>query len=555
MAELVINHASGRVERLTLGAEAIVLGRDAECDLPLDDPGTSRQHVRISVEDGQYAIQDLGSKNGTLLNNISVTRAILADGDVVVLGSVRMTFHDKPAANPSASVRLIDQPLSQDTAQFSGPGRNLALPQQRLELLYELSERLTQLRSRDELLEEALDICFQTLRFERGAIAIRKPDGRGVEWPVVRNLYGAQGELTVSRSILARALDGGERAIINDADTTEVDPTVSMVQHGIRSAMCVPLANRDRVLGVIYGDRTSSGTVYTEEDVDFLAGLARQVSIGLINGQLMAEQEKKVLLENEMALARKIQKRLFPAQLPESGQISFSVLNEPGSLVSGDYYDVIPMAESADADNDERRIGFIVADVTGEGIAAALLMANLQAAVRVTLPHSDDLPDLLQGWNRLICNNTDASRFITAVVGILDPKTRRLKLICAGHPPPFLLRRDGAEPELLALDPCYPLGVIADAEFVHREIDLGTDPCTVFCYTDGVTEAMNADRQLYGTDRMVDSLVRSQQADPSQLIQQLRKSVSAFCGPAAQSDDITVLAVHLESSPRQQPGE
>lgn len=546
MAELVINLAGGRVERLTLGAEPLVLGRDPECDLPLDDPGTSRQHIRISLENGHYTIQDLGSKNGTLLNNIAVTRAILADGDVVILGSVRMIFHDKPVAKPSPSVRLIDQPPSQDTARFSGPGRDLALPQQRLELLYELSDRLTQLRGRDELLEEALDICFQTLRFERGAIAIRKPDGRGVEWPVVRNLYGAHGELTVSRSILARALDGGERAIINDAAATEVDPTVSMVQHGIRSAMCVPLANRERVLGVIYGDRTSSGTVYTEEDVDFLAGLARQVSIGLINGQLMAEQEKKVLLENEMTLARQIQQRLFPQQLPESGLVGFSVLNEPGSLVSGDYYDVIPMAETAGAVGDERRIGFIVADVTGEGIAAALLMANLQAAVRVTLPHSDDLPDLLRGWNRLICNNTDASRFITAVVGILDPGARRLNLICAGHPPPYLLRDDRDQPELLSLDPCYPLGVMADAEFEHREIDLGLGPCTVFCYTDGVTEAMNSDRQLYGVDRMVESLAHSQRADPSQLIQQLRKSVSAFCGPAPQSDDITVLAVHLK---------
>ncbi|MCH7721042.1 MAG: serine/threonine-protein phosphatase [Planctomycetes bacterium] len=85
-----------------------------------------------------------------------------------------------------------------------------------------------------------------------------------------------------------------------------------------------------------------------------------------------------------------------------------------------------------------------------------------------------------------------------------------------------------------------------DAEFEHREIDLGPGPCTVFCYTDGVTEAMNSDRQLYGADRMVESLAHSRQADPSQLIQQLRKSVSAFCGPAPQSDDITVLAVHLK---------
>ena len=104
-----------------------------------------------------------------------------------------------------------------------------------------------------------------------------------LDWPVVRNLRGSEGELTISHTLLNRALQHGERAILADTGAGNTDPTVSMVQHGIRSAMCVPLHHRNDTIGVIYGDRISTSTTYSTEDIDFLAGIAQQVSVGLIN--------------------------------------------------------------------------------------------------------------------------------------------------------------------------------------------------------------------------------------------------------------------------------
>ena len=117
----------------------------------------------------------------------------------------------------------------------------------------------------------------------------------------------------ISRTVVNQALVHGERCVINDPVTDMADPTVSIAEYHIRSAMCVPILYRDEILGVIYGDRTTTGTQYTNEDVDFLAAIARQVTIGLINVRLMEQQKSRLALERDLGLAREIQEGLFPA--------------------------------------------------------------------------------------------------------------------------------------------------------------------------------------------------------------------------------------------------
>jgi len=537
MTELVITTAGGSIRTFPLSGP-VVLGRDASCDIVLDAPGTSRRHARIRPDGGLFLLEDLGSKNGTLLNGVGCSVARLSDGDEIVLGMVQVVFRDqRRPPDTGTSVVVSNRAPPTTTTRFSSRGDRLLLPQRRLEMLYELSERLTRLRDRDELLNDVLDVCFETLQFERGAIAVKKPVGRGLDWPAIRNLRGVGGELTISQSVLSRALEHGERAVITDSDQASADPTVSMVQHGIRSALCVPLQDQNRILGVIYGDRLSTGAVYADEDLDFLAGLARQVSVGLINARLMEEQQVKLRLEHEISLARTIQQRLFPSSLPQREDLQVAVLNEPGRHVSGDYYDLIELEDG--------RVAFVIADVTGEGVAAALLMANLQAAVRVTLPREDDPGSLLEQWNRLIYHNTDASKFVTCLVGIVDPRCRRLHLANAGHPHPFALGEAGGGCDELETDAGLPLGVREDVVYQTEPIELGDGIRTLFCCTDGVVEAMNDDEALFTRERLVEVLQSAERFEAAALIEQVRRRVAAFCGGAAQSDDITMLALRL----------
>jgi serine phosphatase RsbU (regulator of sigma subunit) len=539
VAELLIIHPDGRTRVQQLGEAPVVLGREPSCDVPLEDLSASRRHALIRFDNGAYILEDLGSKNGTLVNNAPATGVALHDGDEILIGAVRAVFREQPAPGMLTSVVVSDTMPSDQATKYASRDEALQLSQRRLEILYDINDRLTRLRDRDELLADAMEVCFEMLRFERGAIAV-KPIRRGpVDWPVVHNLRGAEGELTVSRTILSSALERGERVIVNDAESAGIDPTVSMVQHGIRSAMCVPLQSGDQILGVIYGDRVSTGTTYSKEDIDFLAGIARLVTIGLINAQLLDEQRLKVQLENEIGLAREIQTGLFPATLPDRPDLSVAALNDPGNRVSGDCYDTIELSEG--------RVAFLVADVTGEGVAASLLMANLQAAVRVTIPTTDDLGRLVAHWNALINSNTDASKFITLLIGILDAENRKVRLVSAGHHLPLVVR-PGKPSRPLEMEPDYPLGVMEDVDYESREFTLEPGPCTLFCYTDGVIEAMNPDSEQFGMSRLLEVLDNRTDIRPHALVTGVRKAVSRFCGLMPQSDDITIMALHLKET-------
>ncbi len=522
--------------RHALGDGAEIIGRDAGCDIPIDDPSASRRHARFSATPQGYLVEDLGSKNGTLVNELPCTSKLLKDGDEVQIGSTLVSYQEATAATVG-SVVVAEDITESGTPRYVSRNTRLLLPQKRLELIYEVSARLTTLQGQDQLFETVMDICFDTLRFERGAVAVRRAGSRALDWHVVRNLRGAEGEITISRSLLTRALEHGERAIYTDDGMAKADPTVSMVQHGIRSAMCVPLTHQDETLGVIYGDCVSSAASYSNEDIDFLAALAHHVTIGLVNCRLLEDQQKMIRLNHDIDLARSIQTGLFPTALPDRPDFKAAAINDPGQRISGDYYDVIEL--------DDGRVWCLIADVTGEGVAAALLMANLQAAVRVTLDDTDDPGKLLTRWNRLVYQNTDPSKFITCLFALIDPKAHTIRFCSAGHHLPLILREPKDPPEELATEAGYPLGIVEDAEYVTATAELGPDPFLFCCYTDGVIEAMNTESEMFTYERLLEALHDRPNDSPRSLVQRVRRQVSDFTAGAEQSDDITILAAHI----------
>jgi sigma-B regulation protein RsbU (phosphoserine phosphatase) len=301
--------------------------------------------------------------------------------------------------------------------------------------------------------------------------------------------------------------------------------------------MCVPLIKQDEILGVIYGDRVSTSTSYASEDIDFFAGIAQQVSIGLVNCRLLDDHQQMIRMSRELELARSIQTGLFPTTLPKRENFEVAAINEPGDRISGDYYDVI--------ERDDGCIWCVVADVTGEGVAAALLMANLQAAVRITLANVNDPSKLLTHWNELVWRNTDSSKFITCLLALIDPNQSTIRFASAGHCEPILLRDSEVGWEVLEVEQGFPLGVVQDAEFPTTMVELGGEPVVLFCYTDGVIEAMNPDLKMLQMDGLIQSLTELGPLAPAHLIKQVRKCVTEFAAGAKQSDDITMLAARI----------
>ncbi len=535
MAELSIQTASGRSRTVRLHRSELLIGRDATCDVILDDPTCSRRHLRIhSPRPGLHVLEDLGSHNGTLVNGEQVRSKPLIHGDEIRAGQSILRFLDRPAAGV-ATVTLSDE---EDTGTVSVYRHQPSLSEARLNQLLELTSRLVGTFDRKSLLEQAMDICIEALSFERGLIL--ELHERRAKWrlPVVRNLRTGGGDdtLTVSRSILNRAIERGERSIINNAAPGAQDVTESMVQHRICSAVCVPITWQDETLGAVYGDRLTVGREYREEDVNFLAGLATQVGAALRTCELVQEVRARQQLENELTVARQIQEGLFPHELPSRADFQIVAFNNPGRNVSGDYYDVIRL--------DEDRIAMVIADVSGKGVPAAMLMANLQAAVRVALPDAEDLVDVVRRLNRLVCENTRESKFITCLVAVVDLSDRVLRYVNAGHYPPYRTRETDRV-ESLPPEAGLPLGLDPAADYPLVEVLLGDDDSGLFLFTDGIPESLNEQDEFFGLGRIEELLRRNAAASPSELVTRCRRTIADFVGGLPQSDDVTLLVLRI----------
>lgn len=536
MPTITVQYTDGRATEHPINGAEVVIGRDASCEIPLEDTITSRRHARVYRDGtGVFWLQDLRSKNGTVLNSTAITTPTrLRDKDRIVIGACLLTFHAS-AAGPKVVLSESKSDTTYASTSAWGSDQRLVLPQMRLEKLYELNGRMTGRFDRDDLLNEVLEICIELLRFERAGVALWKGGTALPEWVKLKNLKGEAGnEFRISRSVVDRSLHSGERVLINDT-AAEADPTMSMISNNIRSAMCVPIQYHQQVHGVIYGDRVTTAGGYSKEDADFFAALGQLAAMGLVNVKLVEEIKNRQRTEMDLQTAREIQSRLFPAEPLNTGALIIDALNDPGRSVSGDYYDYFVRPDGL--------ITVVIADVSGKGTPASLLMANLQAAVHVTLNHETDLARATDALNKLICRNVSNGRFITAMFGLLDPANEKFTYINAGHLPPYIVRPSGITK--FEVDPSLPLGI--EDSFVYESFtaDLSAGPLTLFMYTDGVPDAENEDGKPYGMERLEESLKGNLAEQPAEMIARVRRSIKQFTRNHTQTDDITIVAMRL----------
>lgn len=542
MPYLILRTPAGEQRHIELDTSPKRFGRADHCDVILrDDAEVSREHATIQLDDeGNILVADVGSKNGTRVDEGEVFR----NAERTALYSVRIGEHElevHDAVRPDGATPPVrfapDRGSDYGDTQFFPSSRGLAdFSQQRLALLMQLTERIGGVFERKQLLEQALDAVCESLGFERGLIALKTQRG-DPELPVTRNVERDEtGAFKISRSLINRALVDGERAIVNNPATDLVgNMSESLVRFPIQSALCVPILYREEILGVMYGDRITKASTYQPADVDFLAAIAQQVGVGLANLRMMQEHVRSQRMYAELEQARVIQRRLLPAERLTVGPLSIAGYNEASSAVSGDYFDYFLL--------DDGRLGLIIADVTGHGLPAALLMANLQSAVRVALLANVSLPQLAGRLNRLIFGNTSSSVFITAIFGTVDIETGDFEYIGAGHPPPLLLKRgEIVSPEIAN---ALPLGIDPNEAYEVIEI-AGARWESMLLFTDGVIEAADREGAVLGHAPVREALARQQKRDPESLIDTTRQVVRRQLAGADNDDDMTLLALHFD---------
>ncbi len=543
MPSLVVYNPDGtRRATIHMTNRPLKIGRADGCDIVLrDDAEVSREHAEISVdEQGRVLVTDKGSKNGTRVDEGVVfrdTRRVAAHSLRVGEHLIQVLGAPLPRTDAEPGVMFVpDEHAPSSDTQFFPSTRGLDLSQQRLALLIQLSERIGGVFDRKQLLEQALDACCEALTFERGLIALKTQRG-DTELPVTRNVDRDEtGAYKVSRTLINRALVEGERAIVNNPATDLAgNLSDSLVRFPICSALCVPILYRDEILGVLYGDRITQASTYQPGDVDFLAAIAQQVGNGLANLRLFQEHVRSQRVYAELEQAREIQQRLLPSAPLQMGPITIEGYNEASSAVSGDYFDYF--------DLEDGRVGFIIADVTGHGLPAALMMANLQSAIRVALSADIAVPELATRMNKLICRNTASHVFITAILGTIDNRSGLIEYVGAGHPCPLLLGGEttGTPEDRNSL----PLGVNPDEEYEVVRIEPDDQTTTILFYTDGLVEATGHDGRILGLAPIADALGQLSDPDPATIIRTAREVVRDHLGELANMDDMTLLAIRV----------
>ncbi len=291
--------------------------------------------------------------------------------------------------------------------------------------------------------------------------------------------------------------------------------------------LLMPVFSDDEVLGVLRLAPKPAGQEYGREDLKFLIALGEQV--GIVANQFRLRHERQ---ESEYALD--IQQGLLPREIPQIPGFTIAGAWQPARTVGGDYYDVFKLSET--------ELALVVADVSGKGMAAALLMSNLQATVKAYATSESSPKDLCGKVNRAICNSITVGKFITFFYAVLDSAGRRLTYINAGHNPPLIARQDGS---CLKLETGGAvLGVIADGSYEQASIDLLPGDRLVM-FTDGTTEAADSNGEELGEERLIALLRENPAAAAADLRDAIMRSVTQFCREDF-ADDATLLTVVVD---------
>jgi len=551
---------SGRI--VPVEGDRAVLGRHPDCDIVLDVAAVSRQHARIVREVGGYFLEDLGSRNGTFLNGQMLQgRRALRDGDRVVicdltfrfcLGAPAATADHSGLAGRSSLPLLVDDDadaslsnssvMSKLDLSSSCGGVLLSVrPEVKLQAVLEIAGNLGRALALEEVLSKLLDSLFKIfVQADRGFVVLqRPPDGPLIPKAIKYRRPDDDRSARVSRTIIRQAIEAREAILSADAASDDrFELAESVADFHIRSMMCAPLiASDQRPLGVLQVDTLNHRSRFTEEDLEVLASIASQAAVAVENAQLHELALKQRALQRDLELAHRVQQGLIPAEPPRLPGYHFFHHYVAANQVGGDYFDYVRLASD--------RLAVVVADVSGKGVAAALLMAKLSGEVRYRLANEPDLAQAVGQINASMTRRDWEDRFVTFAVAVIDPRDHQLAVVNAGHMAPLLRRANGTVETIGDEQAGLPLGVIDDGQYVMTWHRLGPGDC-VALFTDGISEAMNAAGSLYGLQRLATQL-RNIPASATRAGEYLLEDVRRFVASHPQSDDMCLACFGRDS--------
>lgn len=348
-----------------------------------------------------------------------------------------------------------------------------------------------------------------------------------------------------SRSM--RKLAENKHIVLYD-DMTEVTsvPTMSLSDREqlveLNSQVLLPVTAKKTLSGIISLSPKRSEEPYTASDLRLLKSVASQTGLALENSRLSEaiakEAAQKERLATELEIAREVQERLFPQELPKFDGLDFYGACRPALGVGGDYYDFLELADG--------KFGIAIGDISGKGVGASLMMASLQASLRGQTPHfGDDLAALMSQINSLVYEASTTNRYATFFYAQYDPKTRALAYVNGGHNPPFLLRANGEVETLEIGGPVVGMLPPMIVEYAQGEVTLASGDMLVG-FTDGISEAMNPAEEEWGEHAMLEHLKQIRSHSARDILDLTVESADTFANGAKQHDDMTMIVVKVK---------
>jgi serine phosphatase RsbU (regulator of sigma subunit)/pSer/pThr/pTyr-binding forkhead associated (FHA) protein len=537
---LRIVSADGRRFDHEVDGDEVIVGRSSRAGLPLADRAMSREHARFRRAEEGWLLEDLGSHNGTRLNEVPLegTRH-LRDGDTVsVGGSVIVVEIHGEVGSPSGdsviyrSAKELLQATSGAT-DVSGIGVAGKKAADRLRMLNQVNQALASSISLEELLELILDRAFVHLKPQEAAIYLRDAAGNDV-CAARRSTPGRESRPMHSKSLLHEVIDKGMVAHVVDSSADErFAESRSLMLSGLRSFIAAPLLDAQGALGMIVVGATLGVRSFRDEDLELLVSLASVAALRIRNVRLVAEAMERQRLEQEVKLARQIQVALLPATLPPVPGYELYGGTLPSRGVSGDFYKFLLRADGSEC-------AVFVADVSGKGVAASLLTASLEALSALPLEGSDPPEKICELVGTLLYRRTPPEKYATAFLGVLDPVQGRLRFTNAGHNPALLLRSSGAVEWLRSGG--VPLGLLPGAKYTGGVVTMAPGD-SLIVYTDGITEAMNPEEEEFGEDRLVGAATAHRSLPLREMAAAFERDLDAFARGVPYHDDRTLVIV------------
>ena len=295
----------------------------------------------------------------------------------------------------------------------------------------------------------------------------------------------------------------------------------------------LPVYHKDKMLAILFLKRKSADL---DLDLDFTQALTNILVVALENKRFARKQLEQEVLNREVAIASQVQQMLFPSSLPNSTELKAKVTYFPHSLVGGDYYDLIRKSTE--------KVYFCIADVSGKGIGAAMLMSNFQAALRTLLRSDAEFGVIIQQLNYTLYENTKGERFITFFLGEYDSITKRLRYVNAGHNPPILCWEKESKTELLEAGTTI-LGAFEELPFMDIGVRENLEQFTIHLYTDGLTESMNPEEEEFGEDRFRRFVDQHLRVDPEDFHRDFMALMQDFSRKIPLRDDLTLLSLRF----------